>query len=177
MPDTPRVATPAPTTAIESPARIATPEGATRGSRRAAQRRRRLRLRLRWPLLAARRRRRIKPRPRHQHRLLLRRSRSKQQRLLRLRRAPLHDRAEPIDAGPSDAGDAGNDSCSDDRGRSSSGYCDSGGRHCTIVSNRLTPDQVTLETPATTPAPTIEVEAAAAIATPAGATARSCRAD
>ncbi|KAE9259791.1 hypothetical protein PF008_g33277, partial [Phytophthora fragariae] len=84
-------------------------------------------------------------------------------------------RVEPIDAGPSDAGDASNDSCSDDRGRSSSGYCDSGGRHCTIVSSRLTPGQVTPETPAATPAPTIEVEAAAAIATPAGATARSCR--
>ncbi|KAE9264195.1 hypothetical protein PF008_g32174 [Phytophthora fragariae] len=79
--------------------------------------------------------------------------------------------SEPIDAGPSDAG---SDPCSDNRGRSSSGYCDSGGRHCTIVSSRLTPGQVT---PATTPAPTIEVEAAAAIATPAGATARSCRAD
>ncbi|KAE9015343.1 hypothetical protein PR001_g14923 [Phytophthora rubi] len=40
----------------------------------------------------------------------------------------------------------------------------------------LTLDHVTTKMPAATPAPTIEVEAAAAIATPAAATARSCRA-
>nr|KAE8919705.1 hypothetical protein PF009_g29993 [Phytophthora fragariae] len=118
------------------------------------------------------------------------------QKLVFDQRAPLEARVEPLnadagsdcdsgghswqldgDAGSSHARDTSIDFYSDDRGRSSSGYCDSGWRHCTIVSSRLTPGQVTPETPAATPAPTIEVEAAAAIATPAGATARSCRAD
>ncbi|KAE8999537.1 hypothetical protein PR003_g21403 [Phytophthora rubi] len=189
MPETPGVATPAPTTPIESPAPIATPAGATGGSRRATRGRHRRRLRPRRPPLAARRRRRTKPRRR---------------RRLRLRRPPLEARVKPLngnagadcdsgghpsqldgDAGSSHAGATGSNSCIDDQGRSSSSYFDSGGRQWRLKSSRSTqtpasistpaatpgsstesPDQATSETPTATPAPTIEVGSPEPIATP-----------
>ncbi|KAE9071944.1 hypothetical protein PF010_g25674, partial [Phytophthora fragariae] len=120
---------------------ITTPADACGCSSRAVRRRRRLRLRLRRPPLAARRR--------HRHRLLLRRSRSEQQRLFRLRWTPVEARVEPFDAdAASDCdlgghpwqidGDNGSDFCSDDQGRSSSGYSDSDGRLWRLESSRST---------------------------------------
>ncbi|KAE8882786.1 hypothetical protein PF003_g33047 [Phytophthora fragariae] len=175
---------------VGTPAPIATSAGAPGGSSRAVRRRRRLRLRLRRPPLADRRR--------HRQRLLLRRSRSEQQRLFRLRRTPVEARVEPFDADAAsdcDSGghpwqidkDTGSDSCSDDQGRSSSGYSDSGGRQWRLESSRstqtpppiatpeATPGRST-ETPAATPAPAIKVGAAAAIPTPADACGGSSRA-
>ncbi|KAE9062839.1 hypothetical protein PF006_g31082, partial [Phytophthora fragariae] len=125
----------------QTPPPIATPADVCGGSSRAVRRRRRLRLRLRRPPLAARRR--------YRHRLLLRRSRSEQQRLFRLRWTPVEARVEPFDAdAASDCdlgghpwqidGDNGSDFCSDDQGRSSSGYSDSDGRLWRLESSRST---------------------------------------
>ncbi|KAE9170368.1 hypothetical protein PF004_g27900 [Phytophthora fragariae] len=117
---------------------------------------------------------------------------------LRLRRTSVEARVEPFDAdAASDCdsgghpwqldGDTGTDSCSDDQGRSSSGYSDSDGRLWMLESSRstqtpppiatpaATPGSST-ETPAATPAPTIKVGAAAAIPTPADACGGSSRA-
>ncbi|KAE9067581.1 hypothetical protein PF006_g29967, partial [Phytophthora fragariae] len=146
-------ATPAPTIKVGAPAAIPTPADASGGSNRAVQRRRRLRLRLRRTLVEA--------------------------------------RVEPFDAdAASDCdsgghpwqldGDTGSDSCSDDQGRSSSGYSDSGGRLWMLESSRSTQTPPPIATPAATPgsstekpaatfAPTIKVGAATAIPTPADA--------
>ncbi|KAE9009046.1 hypothetical protein PR001_g16543 [Phytophthora rubi] len=172
MPETPGAATPAPTTAIESPAPIATPAGATGGSRRAARGRHRGRLRLRRPPLAARRRRRTKPRRRRRLRLLHRRSwseaparittpaattggssraaRRRHRHRLRLRRPPL---AAPQSR---QAGATDSDSCFDDQGRSSSGYSDSGGRQWRLKSNRSTQTPASISTQAATPGSSTE---------------------
>ncbi|KAE9269825.1 hypothetical protein PF008_g30760 [Phytophthora fragariae] len=136
---------------VGTPAPIATSAGAPGGSSRVVRRRHRLRLRLRRPPLAARRR--------HRQRLLLRRSRSEHQRLFRLRRKPVEARVEPFDAdAASDCdsgghpwqidGDTGSDSCSDDQGRSSSGYSDSGGRQWRLESSRSTQTPPPIATPA-----------------------------
>ncbi|KAE9176827.1 hypothetical protein PF005_g24757, partial [Phytophthora fragariae] len=77
-------------------------------------------------------------------------------------------------------GDTGSDSCSDDQGRTSSGYSDSGGRQWRLESSRSTQTPPPIATPAATPgsstettaatsAPTIKVGAAAAIPTPTDA--------
>ncbi|KAE9282165.1 hypothetical protein PF001_g23440, partial [Phytophthora fragariae] len=167
-------ATPAPTIKVGAAAAIPTPMDACGGWSRAVRRRRRLRL---TPAdasggssRAVRRRRRLR---------------------LRLRRTPVEARVEPFDAdAASDCdsgghpwqldGDTGTDSCSDDQGRSSSGYSDSDGRLWRLESSRstqtpppiatwaATPGRST-ETPAATPAPTIKVGAAAAIPTPTDA--------
>ncbi|KAE9160711.1 hypothetical protein PF004_g31082, partial [Phytophthora fragariae] len=134
-------ATFAPTIKVGAATAIPTPADASVGSNRAVRRRRRLRLRLRRPPLADRRR--------HRQRLLLRRSRSEQQRLFRLRWTPVEARVEPFDAdAASDCdfgghpwqidGDTGSDSCSDDQGRSTSGYSDSDGRQWRLESSRST---------------------------------------
>ncbi|KAE8959550.1 hypothetical protein PF011_g30390, partial [Phytophthora fragariae] len=104
-------ATPAPTIKVGAATAIPTPADASVGSNRAVQRRRRLRL--------------------------------------RLRRTPVEARVEPFDAdAASDCdfgghpwqidGDTGSDSCSDDQGRSTSGYSDSDGRLWRLESSRST---------------------------------------
>ncbi|KAE8972016.1 hypothetical protein PR003_g20672 [Phytophthora rubi] len=48
-------------------------------------------------------------------------------------------------------GDTGSDTCSDDQGRSSSGYSDSGGRQWSLESSRSTQTSARIATPAATP--------------------------